>query len=1035
MSKELKFKFLKDAPLGNKQGVIEFYHKIVAPALQEILENESCVHTIGLFSKWGTGKSTVIEMIRNDLKFPMFVFDAWKYQEDSLRRIFLLEFVNFISIQEKQDKLKVNKEEFEIVKDKINSVLYKNTEVKKVEPKKSNNSESWREKISKNKKFLFLVLLLILVPVLVFLGEKYLNINQVVTSIVNYFAGFSLLVVVLSKICIPLLTNFFKDLLDKITKSIFPVAEIRETIEREERLNSPEQFEKLFREIIDSIESDKKVIIVFDNIDRVQGDTAIKILSTIKTFLDPKDIVGLTFIVPCDSDAINNQIQSFYKGGDDNFDPSEYLRKLFNVIIWMPEFIEADLHLFITKIIEETGEIKKLLQQEDVVFVIRSAFSNNPREIKQFINNLISALVIASKTEVWDRIKKNTPYLAKILFLKQKFPKAYLRLKHKWFEPENILDDEDDEDLQNFMLNTSRITVDNVEPFIYFKEPSISTKLTDSVDLIRAFVDNNNEKAKEIIKKEKNREAVVEFVEHLLRKYRSQKELLKNIFVTHLEIFNELNLTTSKSVYYDTLARTLDGELWQFYAGLPTNLIFSILLSKKELDVNLRKLLVDRYKLALDSEETRKPDKMELVQDILINFMQNDSLLGIDDRLHISKSIDEHFSTEYKIISLFKNLTEQERFITQQAFDKFVKNINDSTFLRDKNVLLQYKEFIIKNNKLGSLIEKITELIQEETVKSPDYRPEKETFMNTCSEIFSEFQDELENIDDGVRIQLIEKFTQAFNSIGDWNNRTPFVNNLRWLSFSAPNPQKEQIDSLINTYFQQATTSKVEVVLDYWEKETMKQFIDDYFPFLLQRSIQDEVFLDVVYKRADKSKKIELITNLINQKGVSGLNFLRNLGDKLPDRQAVIRHLLNKTSSMPLDEQILIYDYLPSHISKNDPIDLKDQIINIIKELLKSDNLDSQEAGHNLLLKTKSLSDTKKREIGKEIIKWLRLPDKALNSNHKFVLKSVASLIPIMQETPINDFIYILFDMLKQGKDEPTVQASLEKLDELKPKV
>jgi predicted KAP-like P-loop ATPase len=132
MPEELKFKFLKDVPLGNKKEVVEFYHSKVAPALQEILENETCVHTIGLFSKWGTGKSTVIEMIRDELKRPMFVFDAWKYQEDSLRRIFLLEFIDFISTQAEQNKITIKKEEFEKVKNKIKSVLYKSIETKKV---------------------------------------------------------------------------------------------------------------------------------------------------------------------------------------------------------------------------------------------------------------------------------------------------------------------------------------------------------------------------------------------------------------------------------------------------------------------------------------------------------------------------------------------------------------------------------------------------------------------------------------------------------------------------------------------------------------------------------------------------------------------------------------------------------------------------------------------------------------------------------------------------------------------------------------
>ncbi|MFA6320203.1 MAG: P-loop NTPase fold protein, partial [archaeon] len=881
-----------------------------------------------------------------------------------------------------------------------------------------------------------LVLFLILVPIVVFLGEKYLGINQLITSIVNYFAGFSLLVVFLSKLFLPLATSFFKELLDRITKSVLPVAAIRETIEREERLNSPEQFETLFKEIVGSIESEKSVIVVFDNIDRVQGDTAIKILSTIKTFLDPKEVSGLTFIVPCDSDAINSQIKSFYKDKADGFDSSEYLRKLFNVVIWMPEFIEADLHAFIKKIIEDTGDINKLLKHEDVAFVIGSAFSNNPREIKQFINNLISALVLASKTEteVWDIIKDNIPYLAKVLVLKQKHPMAYQRLKEKWFEPESILQEKDEEGLRNFMLNTSRITVNNAEPFIYFKEPTISRKLTDSVGLTRALVEGDKERTKEIVRKEKDNKAVVDFVELLLQKYRSQKDLQKSIFATHLEVFDELKITTQKKLYYETLARTLDTDLWQFFAQLPTNLIFTSLLTKKELDNQFRKPLVKRYALALDNEETRKPNRLELVKDILTNLKQNIELLDSETRMQISKSVDEHFSTNFEVISLFEKLKEQEDFITPQAFEKFITNINDQTFLKDKETLLQFKEFIIKKKKFGVILQKITELIQKETSEHPDHRAEKETFMKAIGEILSEFEDELDNADDGIKIQLIKQFTQAFNSIGGWDNRTSLVNNLRWLYFAAPDPQKSELQNLINTYCQQASAPKIEEILDYWEKKSAEGFIDDFFPSFLQKSMQDDAYLDVVYKRADKSKKLELITSLIKQKGANSLNFIKKLGDDLPDRQAIVKSLLSKLPSMPLGEQVLIYDYLPGQLSKNDPTDLKDQIVNQMKALLKSDTPASQEAGLNLLTNTDSLSEEKRREIGKEVLNWLRQPDKVLNSNHRFVLKSVASLVAIMQETPISDFTYTLFDMLKQDKDKATLEVSLEILGELKPK-
>ena len=164
------------------------------------------------------------------------------------------------------------------------------------------------------------------------------------------------------------------------------------------------------------------------------------------------------------------------------------------------------------------------------------------------------------------------------------------------------------------------------------------------------------------------------------------------------------------------------------------------------------------------------------------------------------------------------------------------------------------------------------------------------------------------------------------------------------------------------------------------------------------------------------------------------MNFLKKLNDNLPDRQAVVKSLLGKLPSMPFGEQALVYDYLPSKLSKNDPVDLKDQIVNQIKTLLKSDIPASQEAGLNLITNIDSLSEEKKREIGKEVLDWLRQPGKVLNSNHRFVLKSVAGLASIMQETPVNDFIYTLFDMLKQERDKSTLEVSLEVLGEIKPK-
>lgn len=77
------FKFLKDAPIGKEtKGFFDFYHKSIAPALKTVIENDTCVHTIGLFGRWGTGKSTIVKILKDDgiADSNIVEFDCWKYE-------------------------------------------------------------------------------------------------------------------------------------------------------------------------------------------------------------------------------------------------------------------------------------------------------------------------------------------------------------------------------------------------------------------------------------------------------------------------------------------------------------------------------------------------------------------------------------------------------------------------------------------------------------------------------------------------------------------------------------------------------------------------------------------------------------------------------------------------------------------------------------------------------------------------------------------------------------------------------------------
>ena len=72
--------------------------KVYADNLVKIINNTPSneVFTIGLFGGWGTGKSSIVNTCKDVIeeqskkKVKFIVYDAWKYSNDSFRRMFLL---------------------------------------------------------------------------------------------------------------------------------------------------------------------------------------------------------------------------------------------------------------------------------------------------------------------------------------------------------------------------------------------------------------------------------------------------------------------------------------------------------------------------------------------------------------------------------------------------------------------------------------------------------------------------------------------------------------------------------------------------------------------------------------------------------------------------------------------------------------------------------------------------------------------------------------------------------------------------------
>jgi hypothetical protein len=448
--------------------------------------------TIGVFGRWGVGKTTITKDYLARLldsepatSVPHAYFDVWKYEGDSLRRQFLREIADQLQEMGHLDR------SFDVDRD--------------------------------------LQDLLVDVGEVVDEGLRWSRPRVVAAAIrAGLFAGVAFVAIRLLEGLGWLAPGDDRLLLAVLTGAIAAIgSEMRNVVvvgERSlvrRRLDSPELFETRFLDVLDAVTADR-VVIVVDNLDRCSPDRIAEVLSTIKTFLESSGrSCSPIFVVPCDDEAIRRYLSQ--RSGLSESDAEEYLRKFFNLSFRLTPILNEEIRHYIEEQVAELSPFSSLSDshRNEIVQMMGVAFRANPRRVKQFLNVLIAKLSLIRQREVTGAINPpishEVSFLAKLSIIEDRWPEFYqaMSLDPRGFDsvtqklvglerdvPERLNVFLNDSELAGFLRATRRTASNNLRAFVRLKLSPSELQIPNYADLRAALVDGRIDGIPELIEGE-----------------------------------------------------------------------------------------------------------------------------------------------------------------------------------------------------------------------------------------------------------------------------------------------------------------------------------------------------------------------------------------------------------------------------------------------------------------------------------------------------------------------------------------------------
>ncbi len=358
-----------------------------------IIEDGVEKKVIGLEGEWGSGKSNLIKIIDSNLgeNYHTFIFDSWGSQEDLTRKSFLEQLISNLF----DEKILLDKEKFKYLKNRL----------------LSNTSTKYTQTFPQIKPFLLILSLAILLFTI--LSNFYSNVLKD-RNIIEYI-NLGIWKPILFIYVVPLALFVWSFILSRKEY----IKERKENKNREEieqdskwgtlskmfywfkgkEINSEQieniiedepsvkQFREYFTKIEKEIKGYQKLILVFDNLDRLDKEKIKSLWSSIHTFF-AEDTYSFDswVIIPYDKSKLTKDFDNDYNG---------LINKTFSINFRIAPPVVTQWEAFLKDNLREAfGE--NLINEEEKEYLIKlfdllsSAGTIKPRQIINYINNLVS---------------------------------------------------------------------------------------------------------------------------------------------------------------------------------------------------------------------------------------------------------------------------------------------------------------------------------------------------------------------------------------------------------------------------------------------------------------------------------------------------------------------------------------------------------------------------------------------------------------------------------------------------------------------